>query len=199
VLLYELLPAPRRLTRRRCWPPGLDENAAHSSAKKEPARPSTCLSAMGKTIGRPQAKHRTDRSRPKLIHLLRGDLDWIVMKALEKDRTRRYETANELASDVQRHLGNQPVSARPPSFLYVTRKIPQATPSNSRSPWPWAADYWFWQLFVGTAGPARACPPARGYPAAFRRRRSRSGDQNHPPLVPSRKPKKHGLRTMSTV
>ena len=47
---------------------------------------------------------------PRLIHLVRGDLDWIVMKCLEKDRTRRFETAGGLATDIQRHLGNEPVS-----------------------------------------------------------------------------------------
>jgi tetratricopeptide (TPR) repeat protein len=59
---------------------------------------------------------------PKLVHLLRGDLDWIVMKALEKDRGRRYETANGLAMDIQRHLGNEPVVARPPSAAYRLQK-----------------------------------------------------------------------------
>src|SRR5206468_3514006 len=55
---------------------------------------------------------------PKLIHMLSGDLDWIVMKCLEKDRTRRYETANGLARDIERHLQSEPVAARPPSKLY---------------------------------------------------------------------------------
>jgi WD40 repeat protein len=59
---------------------------------------------------------------PKLIHLLRGDLDWIVMKCLEKDRARRYETANGLAMDLQRHLNNEPVVARPPSAVYRLQK-----------------------------------------------------------------------------
>ena len=70
------------------------------------------------------AKHRhTDA--PKLIHLVRGDLDWVVMKALEKDRTRRYETANGLAMDIQRHLSNEPVTACPPSRLYEFQKTVQ--------------------------------------------------------------------------
>jgi len=55
---------------------------------------------------------------PRLIHTIRGDLDWIAMKVLEKDRTRRYETANGLAMDVKRFLENEPVSARPPSRFY---------------------------------------------------------------------------------
>jgi len=57
------------------------------------------------------------------VHQVRGDLDWIVMKALEKDRTRRYETANGLANDVLRHLNSEPVSARPPSRLYRFEKL----------------------------------------------------------------------------
>jgi tetratricopeptide (TPR) repeat protein len=60
---------------------------------------------------------------PRLVHLIRGDLDWIVMKCLEKDRTRRFETANALAMDVRRHLNNEPVVARPPSQLYRLQKL----------------------------------------------------------------------------
>jgi len=58
----------------------------------------------------------------ELVHLLRGDLDWIAMKCLEKDRTRRYETANGLAADLKRHLNNEPVVARPPSAGYRFQK-----------------------------------------------------------------------------
>src|SRR5262249_47176458 len=57
------------------------------------------------------------------IPLLRGDLDWIVMKCLEKDRTRRYETASSLAEDVEHFLNNQPVNARPPSKVYRFQKL----------------------------------------------------------------------------
>jgi tetratricopeptide (TPR) repeat protein len=60
---------------------------------------------------------------PKLVHLMRGDLDWIVMKALEKDRTRRFETASELAMDVERFLRNEAVEARPPSSVYRLQKL----------------------------------------------------------------------------
>ena len=59
----------------------------------------------------------------RLNCLVRGDLDWIVMKALEKDRTRRYETANDFARDIQRHLGSEPVSAAAPSVVYRARKF----------------------------------------------------------------------------
>ncbi|HLX69764.1 MAG TPA: serine/threonine protein kinase, partial [Verrucomicrobiae bacterium] len=67
------------------------------------------------------AHHHADP--PRLVSTLRGDLDWIVMKALEKDRRRRYETANGLAMDVQRYLNDEPVVARPPSRLYQFQKL----------------------------------------------------------------------------
>ncbi|HZL38556.1 MAG TPA: serine/threonine-protein kinase [Tepidisphaeraceae bacterium] len=87
----------------------------------EPPRPSTRLSTLadaGHTIA---SRRRIDAG--KLGHLLKGELDWIVMRAMEKDRTRRYETANALAMDVQRHLDNEPVLARPPSTIYRLRKF----------------------------------------------------------------------------
>ena len=67
---------------------------------------------------------RTHQIEPgKVNRLVEPDLDWIVMKAIEKDRTRRYETANGLAMDLQRHLSNEPVVARPPSNLYRFQKL----------------------------------------------------------------------------
>src|SRR5437870_233884 len=85
-------------------------------------RPSTRLSTMVEGELTATANHRhTDA--PKLIHLIRGDLDWIVMKCLEKDRTRRYETANGLATDIQRHLNDEAVLARPPSAAYRFQKL----------------------------------------------------------------------------
>ena len=89
--------------------------------EQEPARPSTALNTMLEVDLTTVAKHRQSDA-PKLVHLIRGDLDWIVMKALEKDRTRRYETANGLAMDIQRHLCNEPVTACPPSRLYRFKK-----------------------------------------------------------------------------
>ena len=68
---------------------------------------------------------RRQAEPPKLLHLIRGDLDWLVMKCLEKDRSRRYETANGLAMDIQRHLDNEPITARPPSRLYEFQKTVQ--------------------------------------------------------------------------
>jgi eukaryotic-like serine/threonine-protein kinase len=95
---------------------GLDE-IRRTILEKEPARPSTRLSLMGKEELTTTTQRRGAEA-PKLISLLRGDLDWIVMKCLEKDRTRRYDTANGLAMDLQRHLDNEPIVARPPSTAY---------------------------------------------------------------------------------
>src|SRR5207237_4199008 len=90
--------------------------------EEEPMRPSTRLHTLDRVEQTMVAKHRQS-DPPKLAHLIRGDLDWIVMKCLEKDRTRRYETANGLALDIQRHLNNEPVVARPPSTLYRIEKL----------------------------------------------------------------------------
>src|SRR5262249_20293472 len=65
---------------------------------------------------------RNPNDLQRLIPTLRGDLDWIVMKCLEKDRARRYDTANGVAIDLKRHLSNEPVSARPPSATYRFQK-----------------------------------------------------------------------------
>ena len=88
---------------------------------------------------------------------MRGELDWIVMKALEKDRNRRYETANGFARDVQRYLADEPVQACPPSAAY---RLPQVRAAEQGAPWRWPR----WSLCVlvllrqrrrlGGAGPA---------------------------------------------
>src|SRR6266702_1912195 len=82
--------------------------------EKKPARPSTRLT-------RERVSTKSEIRNPKSE--IDRDLDWIVMKCLEKDRARRYETANGLASDVQRHLSNEPVVACPPSNLYRFQKL----------------------------------------------------------------------------
>jgi serine/threonine protein kinase/tetratricopeptide (TPR) repeat protein len=120
VLLYELLTGQTPFDAKKLLQAGLDE-MRRTIREQEPARPSTCLSTMLGADLTEIAKSR-NAEPPKLIHLVRGDLDWIVMKALEKDRARRYETANGLASDIQRHLSNEPVVARPPSRLYEFQK-----------------------------------------------------------------------------
>jgi serine/threonine protein kinase/tetratricopeptide (TPR) repeat protein len=87
----------------------------------DPPTPSTRLSELGATLSTVSSNRQADAR--KLAHSVRGELDWIVMKALEKDRTRRYETANDFAADVMRHLTDQPVEACPPSRLYHLQKF----------------------------------------------------------------------------
>src|ERR1043165_3771577 len=121
VLLYELLTGKTPLDQKERLASGLDE-MRRTIREKDPVRPSTRLGTMLEGELTTTAKHR-QTDAPKLIHLLRGDLDWIVMKALEKERARRYETANGLANDVHCYLANEPVSARPPSKLYRFQKL----------------------------------------------------------------------------
>jgi serine/threonine protein kinase/WD40 repeat protein len=121
VLLYELLTSRTPFDANDLLRAGIDE-VRRKIREDEPLRPSTRLSTMLDADLTTVAKHHA-ADPPKLINLLRGDLDWIVMKALEKDRTRRYETANGMAMDIQRFLGNEPVLARPPSQLYRLGKF----------------------------------------------------------------------------
>jgi len=121
VLLYELLTGKTPFDARELLASGLDA-MRRTIREKEPARPSTRLSTMLAADLSAAAKHRQCESS-KLTNSIRGDLDWMVMKCLEKDRTRRYETANGLANDIQRHLNNEPVVARPPSNLYRVQKL----------------------------------------------------------------------------
>src|SRR5882672_4759026 len=120
VLLYELLTGSTPFETGELLKVGLDE-IRRVIREQEPVRPSTRLSKMAEADLTKVAQQRQSEP-PRLIHIVRGDLDWIVMKALEKDRTRRYETANDLALDVKRFLANEPVSARPPSRLYKFQK-----------------------------------------------------------------------------
>ena len=120
VLLYELLTGQTPFDQKELLAAGLDA-MRRTIREKEPPKPSTRLSTMLNAELMSVAQHQ--RAEPsRLLHTMRGDLDWIVMKALEKDRARRYETANGLATDVQRHLNNEPVAARPPSKLYEFQK-----------------------------------------------------------------------------
>jgi eukaryotic-like serine/threonine-protein kinase len=120
VLLYELLTGTTPFDRKRFGKAGFDE-IRRIIREEEPPRPSTRLTTLGETLSAVSARRGTEPK--KLSALVRGDLDWIVMKALEKDRTRRYETASAFAADVRRFLGEEPVEARPPSAWYRFRKL----------------------------------------------------------------------------
>ena len=120
VLLYELLTGQTPFDARELLKSGLDE-MRRTIREEEPPRPSTRLSTMLYADLTALAK-RQGAEPPRLVHFIRGDLDWIVMKALEKDRTRRFESASSLALDVQRFLRNEPIEARPPGGLYRFQK-----------------------------------------------------------------------------
>jgi WD40 repeat protein/serine/threonine protein kinase len=121
VLLYELLVGSTPFDAQELMALGLDQ-LRRTIREQEPTRPSTKLATLAGEALTTTAKRRSVEAS-QLSHLLRGDLDWIVMKCLEKDRARRYETANGLAVDLKRHLNNEPVVARPPSNLYRLQKM----------------------------------------------------------------------------
>ena len=121
VLLYELLTGRTPFETDELLKRGID-GLRRTLQEREPQRPSALVTTLQGSALTQVARHR--HAEPlNLISLLRGDLDWIVIRALEKDRARRYETANGLAMDVQRHLDNEPVVARPPSRLYRLQKL----------------------------------------------------------------------------
>jgi eukaryotic-like serine/threonine-protein kinase len=138
VLLYELLAGSTPFDAKELMASGIDA-MRKTIREKEPVRPSTKLSQTlvaanvsslnSPAAGKPTTEEevRADSRRllrvKETIHQLKGDLDWIVMKCLEKDRQRRYETANGLAADLKRHLTNEPVAARPPSTAYRFQKL----------------------------------------------------------------------------
>jgi serine/threonine protein kinase/WD40 repeat protein len=122
VLLYELLTGTTPFDAERLRTAAYDE-VRRIIREEEPPRPSTRLSTLGQATATVSANRQTDPKR--LRQLFRGELDWIVMKALEKDRNRRYETASAFAADVQRYLHDEPVQACPPSAWYRFRKFVQ--------------------------------------------------------------------------
>ncbi len=119
VLLYELLSGETPFERQRLRSAAFDE-ILRIIREEEPPRPSLRLSSSGSL---PSIAANRDTEPKKLSALVRGELDWIVMKALEKDRTRRYETANGFAADIDRYLSDEPVLACPPSAGYRLRKF----------------------------------------------------------------------------
>jgi tRNA A-37 threonylcarbamoyl transferase component Bud32/tetratricopeptide (TPR) repeat protein len=120
VLLYEMLTGTTPFTQDELASAGFD-GMMRMIREVEPHKPSTRLSSLGDTATLTAQQRRSDVQ--KLGLMLRGDLDWIVMKCLEKDRTRRYETANGLAADLSRHLSDEPVLAGPPSAKYKLAKF----------------------------------------------------------------------------
>jgi tetratricopeptide (TPR) repeat protein/serine/threonine protein kinase len=120
VLLYELLTGSTPLTHKRMKEAAYVE-ILRMIKEEEPPKPSTRLSDSGAALASIAAQRKTEPA--KLTKLVRGELDWIVMKTLEKDRNRRYETANGFAADVQRYLSDEPVQACPPSAWYRFRKF----------------------------------------------------------------------------
>jgi hypothetical protein len=119
VLLYELLTGSTPLTKKRVKEAAFLE-VLRVIREEEPPKPSTRLSS---TEELPSVAAQRHTEPAKLTKLVRGELDWIVMKALEKDRNRRYETANGFAMDVQRYLADEAVLACPPSAGYRLRKF----------------------------------------------------------------------------
>jgi eukaryotic-like serine/threonine-protein kinase len=120
VLLYELLTGNTPLTHKR-MKDGVYAEILRMIKEEEPPKPSTRLSDSGEALASISAQRHTEPA--KLTKLMRGELDWIVMKTLEKDRNRRYETANGFAADVQRYLADEPVQACPASASYRLRKF----------------------------------------------------------------------------
>jgi WD40 repeat protein/serine/threonine protein kinase len=120
VLLYELLTGTTPFDKERLRTAGYDE-MRRIIREEEPPRPSTRISTLGQAATTFSAQCKSDPNR--LASFLRGELDWVVMKCLEKDRNRRYETASGLARDVERYLHDEPVLACPPSAGYRLRKF----------------------------------------------------------------------------
>jgi formylglycine-generating enzyme required for sulfatase activity len=120
VLLYELLTGVLPFDSEALRRAGL-AGIQRMIREDDPPRPSTRLSSLGDAV-RTSARTRSTEAR-SLVRGLRGDLDWITMRAMEKDRSRRYASASELAADIQRHLAGEPVLASPPSMAYRLRKL----------------------------------------------------------------------------
>jgi tetratricopeptide (TPR) repeat protein len=115
VILYELLAGALPFDAQKLRSAGFGE-IQRIIRETEPPKASTRLSTLKDTQAEIAAKRRTDPG--SLVKILRGDLDWLTMKAMAKDRTRRYSTASELAADIERNLRHEPVSAGPPSAVY---------------------------------------------------------------------------------
>ncbi len=135
VVLYELLTGCTPFDKQRLESAAFRE-ACRIIREEEPPRASTKVSGLGNSAAAVAAERGTDP--PRLLKLLRGDLDVILMKSLEKDRARRYDTANELAKDVERFLNHEYVLARRPTITYRMRK----TLRRNAAPWLRPASLW---------------------------------------------------------
>jgi len=123
VLLYELLTGRTPFEPKTLLKSGLDQ-MRKIIREQEPPRPSGCLSTLDEiTLTHLAEARQSDQVR--LVRAIRGDLDWIAMKCLEKDRSRRYETVSGLAQDISRHLRGEPIFARAPSAAYRIQKLVQ--------------------------------------------------------------------------
>lgn len=120
VVLYELLTGSTPLERRRLKQAAYTE-ILRRIRDEDPPRPSTRLSGSGEALSSISARRRIDPGR--LTRLIKGDLDWIVMRAIDKDRARRYDSAGGLARDIERYLAGEPVEAGPPSAGYRLGKL----------------------------------------------------------------------------
>ncbi len=120
VLLYELLTGVTPFDRERFKTAAFDE-IRRIIKEEDPPKPSTRLTTLGNMLTTASGTRRVDSTRLRV--LVAGDLDWIVMKAIEKERGRRYQTARELADEIRRYLVDDPVEARPPSLVYRAQKF----------------------------------------------------------------------------
>ncbi len=131
ILLYELLTGGPPFSSEQLRQRGFDE-MMRTIREQEPPKPSLRLSQTADAAATIAANRQLEPA--KLTRFLRGELDWIVMKALEKDRRRRYETASSLAADIRRHMNQEPVEAGPPSMGYKFSKFGGRTGIGSRRP-----------------------------------------------------------------